>query len=179
MLRKRENEEDIFNYQFFHNITITSRFNKNDLESFLEYLDKENFTLTVNYQEQFLGKIINNVEYKVWMNENVMYKETCSKQVDSKDEKVITKVYSEKEKEKYYDVITSGEFAQSLKNLPKDTLTIATEKFQNIPTREIARQFSISEEDVLRKTSTVLKIIKNKIEEPLNKNDCKVKIYKK
>ena len=83
------------------------------------------------------------------------------------------------EKEKYYDVITSGEFAQSLKKLPKDTLTIATEKFQNIPTREIARQFSISEEDVLRKTSTVLKIIKNKIEEPLNKNDCKVKIYKK
>lgn len=80
-------------------------FNKNDLESFLEYLDKENFTLTVNYQEQFLGKIINNVEYKVWMNENVMYKETCSKQVDSKDEKVITKVYSEKEKEKYYDYI--------------------------------------------------------------------------
>ena len=60
-------------------------FNKNDLESFLEYLNKENFTLTVNYQEQFLGKIINNVEYKVWMNENVMYKETCSKQVDSKD----------------------------------------------------------------------------------------------
>ena len=83
------------------------------------------------------------------------------------------------EKEKYYDVITSGEFAQSLEKLPKDTLTIATEKFQNIPTREIARQFSISEEDVLRKTSTVLKIIKNKIEEPLNKNECKVKIYKK
>lgn len=82
-------------------------------------------------------------------------------------------------KEKYYDAITSGEFAQSLEKLPKDILTIATEKFQNIPTREIARQFSISEEDVLRKTSTVLKIIKNKIEEPLNKNDCKVKIYKK
>ncbi len=82
-------------------------------------------------------------------------------------------------KEKYYDAITSGEFAQSLEKLPKDILTIATEKFQNIPTREIARQFSISEEDVLRNTSTVLKIIKNKIEEPLNKNDCKVKTYRK
>ena len=83
------------------------------------------------------------------------------------------------EKEKYYDAITSGEFAQSLEKLPKDILTIATEKFQNIPTREIARQFSISEEDVLRNTSTVLKLIKNKIEEPLNKNDCKVKTYRK
>ena len=82
-------------------------------------------------------------------------------------------------KEKYYDAITSGEFAQYLEKLPKDTLIIATKKFKNIPTKEIARQFSISEEDVLRKTSTVLKIIKNKIEEPLNKNDCKVKIYKK
>ena len=82
-------------------------------------------------------------------------------------------------KEKYYDAITSGEFAQSLEKLPKDILTIATEKFQNIPTREIARQFSISEEDVLRNTSTVLKLIKNKIEEPLNKNDCKVKTYRK
>lgn len=82
-------------------------------------------------------------------------------------------------KEKYYDAITSGEFAQSLEKLPKDILTIATEKFQNIPTREIARQFSISEEDVLRNTSTVLKLIKNKIEEPLSKNDCKVKTYRK
>ena len=79
----------------------------------------------------------------------------------------------------YFDVITCGEFALSLINLAIVSLTIATVKFLFIPTREIARQFSISEEDVLRKTSTVLKIIKNKIEEPLNKNDCKVKIYKK
>lgn len=82
-------------------------------------------------------------------------------------------------KEKYYDAITSGEFAQFLEPLQKDILIIATEKFKNVPTREIARQFSISEEDVLRKTSTVIKIIKNKIEEPLSKNDYKVKTYKR
>lgn len=123
------------------------------------FIEKDTNSSTIKYQQVFTKQILPKIN-------KIVKNEILGRQVNRKKGTI-------KLSEQLCELITSSQFEEDFRKLPGNTLAMVTKKLKGMPTKKVAREFSVSEEDVLRSTSKVLKIMKSKIKEPLGKSYCR------
>ena len=123
------------------------------------FIEKDTNSSTIKYQQVFTKQILPKIN-------KIVKNEILGRQVNRKKGTI-------KLSEQLCELITSSQFEEDFRKLPGNTLAMVTRKLKGMPTKKVAREFSVSEEDVLRSTSKVLKIMKSKIKEPLGKSYCR------
>lgn len=123
------------------------------------FIEKDTNSSTIKYQQVFTKQILPKIN-------KIVKNEILGRQVNRKKGTI-------KLSEQLCELITSSQFEEDFRKLPGNTLAMVTKKLKGMPTKKVAREFSVSEGDVLRSTSKVLKIMKSKIKEPLGKSYCR------